>query len=129
MVKVLEKRIEESYTNRLWRIVLGTTAEIIGSTPVTIDPFCLDEKQQPSPETLRQARIIAAPSIGTILIDCCRQKERQEGILVNPVLHWINVYNPAHYALARQLAEAYEQHLQEGKGPGREFTLQKEYQE
>lgn len=126
MVKVLEKRIEESYTDRLWRIVLGTTAEIIGSKPVTIDPFCLDEKQQPSPEILRQARIIAAPSVGTICIDYCSPKESKEGISVNPVLHRMTVYDPAHYALARQLAQAYEQRLEEG--PDREFTLQKEYQ-
>lgn len=131
MVKVLEKRIEESYTDRLWRIVLGTTVEIVGGEPIVRKYFDLDgdTKKELSPETLQKARIVAIEDMYLIGIDYSKQKDSQKGITVHSIPHWIYVFDPGHYNLAHRLAQAYEQRLQEGTGPGREFTLQKEYQE
>lgn len=138
MVKVLEKRVEEEkYSDRLWRVVLGTTAEIVGAAPEVRnldDYFKWDKESEPIPS---DARIVGIRPVDLICVDSYqdyisarRHGQRgkvEQGITVHPISHLLFVYDPAHFALARQLAEAYERRLEEG--PDRQFTLQKEYQE
>ncbi len=128
MVKVLEKRIEESYRDKVWRIVAGATAEIVGQALVLRnlqDYFNLDEKRRQIPE---DARIVAVRDMDMIYVDAMSQdnKKVEQGIIVHPQAHYLFIYDSAHFDLARQLAEAYERRLEEG--PDRQFTLQKEYQ-
>lgn len=87
------------------------------------DYFRLDNQPEPLP---REVRIVGLRDEDTIYVDLHPPERREQGIVINTILHYLHVYDSAHFDLARQLAEAYERRLEEG--PGREFTIQKEYQ-
>jgi hypothetical protein len=134
MVRVLEKKVEEDYVDRLWRIVLRTTEEMVGSRAVIIaDLFPIIANPQSSLRISPDTRIIAYPQLNNLDVDYNRLLNPTRGISIHSILHRLSVYDAEHYDLAHRLAEAYEQRLRAGlpeaEQAREEFTLQKEYHE
>ena len=127
MVKVLEEEVKENVSDRLWRIVLSTTAEIVGSTPYVIDNYIDYTLSRGSSASIPQeTRIVTLKDMGVIAIDASgKNTPHHRGIFIHPILHRVEVYDQPHFDLAYQLAQAYEQRL----GNKEEFTLQKHYSE
>ena len=124
MVKVLEEEVKENGSDRLWRIVLSTTAEIVGSTPYVIDDYTDYTLPRGSSASIPQeTRIVTLKDAGVIAIDPSRKDTAKSGIFIHPIQHRVNVYDQSHFDLAYQLAQAYEQRL----GNKEEFTLKKHY--